>query len=115
MKALTLTQQLRACTLSIALGAAALGITSAAFAGEETTWYDKWPEIQAQLHNQAADPPPARVARALPAPESANDPPPARTKDGFLLQDPYPPVLNGAFQAVDPQTGIPLLTSRGGD
>lgn len=96
MNTAALPHRLRTAILSAALAAAALGLASTAFAGEETTWYDKWPDIQAQLADRPAE-----------APRVAQYAAPVRTREGGLVESPSPPLLGRGMSLAGPPAASP--------
>lgn len=101
MNKVSLSQHLRSGILSLVLGAAALGAASAAFAGEETSWYDKWPDIQAQLDSRPAQ-----------TPQIAQYPAPAQRRDGGVIESPSPPLFGRGARFVDPPAPSPYDVPR---
>jgi hypothetical protein len=102
----TAMMHLRPLALSLALGLSAVGFASTAFAGQQTTWYDKWPEIQAQMQAQAGQ------QQAFAAQTTA----PAVT-DAYGASFAAPQIaataaVNGAGEHID-HNGIPVLQDRG--
>lgn len=104
----TMMMHLRPLALSLALGVtAAAGLASTAVAGQQTSWADKWPEIQAQLQAPAGQQQALATQAAAPAVTDASG-------ASLAPQGAAAAAVNGLGQQLD-RNGIPVLQDRGMD